>query len=141
MTTSLFPASLPRVALDPLAEFVGVVTLKGVEYGVTPLSAAAYSAAVHLVAYAKAVKEAREKGESVPAGEAPDPELLFRSARSVLPGCPAEVLDSINPQQATVILLTAAQAVAEVEKLFPKVTGGPDSTPPTSSPVTSPASS
>lgn len=130
---SPLPANLPRVALDPLAEYVGVVTIRGKEYGVVPLSAAAYTAAVHLVGMAQGMAEAKAQGVEY-AGPKPDPELLFRSARSVLPDAPDEVKDGLNADQATVILLTAAKAVAEVEKLFPKVKGGPDSTPQTSTP-------
>lgn len=104
------PHALPTIALDPLAEVVAIVDLAGVKYEVVQITAAAYNGAQEL-------KRAAE------AGVVPDPGLLFRTARSLVPKMPDDIADKLTVSQAMAICLAATDQVGKIEKLFPKGAG------------------
>lgn len=100
---------LPRIALDPLAEAVAEIEIKGKTYPVMQVTGIAYQGAVE-------IQNAQARGE------APDPEVIFRTARALVPSLPPDV--DLNVRQSMAVIFAASDQVKAVEALYPKAKGG-----------------
>jgi len=108
--------TLPRINLDEVMVPAGEVTIKGVVYHVSHVTAASWEGAKKL----QEDERRRLAGEKV----IPDVDTVFRVARSLVYDMPEEVKGGLAIEQATAILQVACGLADEVEKLFPKATAG-----------------
>lgn len=99
---------LPRIALDPLVEAVAEIEIGGAVYKVVQVTGHAYQGALQ-------IQEAQAKQE------APDPEVIFATARALVPDLPKDV--PLNVRQSMAIILAAGGEVDKVAALFPKGPG------------------